>query len=70
MTGSEVETTVEASIETNIPSSRPESAWSTRRWWRLSSSTVRDEEVDVAMGSFEIDANATTMARAVERDNS
>ncbi len=31
MTGSEVETTVEASIETNMPSSNPDSAWRMRR---------------------------------------
>ena len=31
MTGSDVETTVEASIETNMPSSRPDSASSTLR---------------------------------------
>ena len=32
MTGSDVETTVAASIETNMPSSRPVRAWSTWRW--------------------------------------
>ncbi len=32
MTGSEVPTTVDASIDTNMPSSSPESAISTARW--------------------------------------
>jgi len=32
MTGSDDETTVEASIDTNMPSRRPESASSTWRW--------------------------------------
>ena len=54
MTGSEVETTVEASIDTNMPRRRPERASSTWRWFILGASRASAEGEDMVILRMEL----------------
>ena len=49
MTGSEVETTVEASIDTNMPRMRPERASSTWRWFMRGFATASEGVTDMGV---------------------
>ena len=67
MTGSDVETTVDASIDTNMPSRRPERAWSTSRCGAAGVGRLRSASggEQWTCGSFGSDGTgcAATMAR-------
>src|SRR4051794_33661057 len=60
MIGSDVDTTVPARIDTNMPMRRPDIAWSTSRWWRFASSasvgSLEVRECVVAMGLLLVDS--------------
>ena len=49
MTGSDVETTVEASIDTNMPRMRPERASSTWRWFMRGFTVPSEDMADMGV---------------------